>query len=237
MIAPPPWQLTGDGFIWLFRFSRAFVEREGFMADWQRARLASALGAVMLVDYRQTNVGPYRELLFIPGRFRVGGRRMFSISKIYVSTEASVRGGVENWGIPKEMASFARERRGDGSECFSAALDGRVFFSAELAPFGPRFPISSSLVPLTVAQARRGDLLITRSTARGWARLCRARALRVDGAYFPDLSRLRPIAVIAVSGFRMTFPPPEVLRGYLAEGDGGATPASSSTRPAPPPAP
>ncbi|MFN4294944.1 MAG: acetoacetate decarboxylase family protein [Thermoflexales bacterium] len=237
MIPPPPWQLTGDGFIWLFRFPRAFVEREGFMADWQRARLASALGAMMLVDYRETNVGPYRELLFIPGRFSIGGRRLFSISKIYVSTEASVRGGIENWGIPKEMASFARERRSDGSESFSAALDGRTFFSAELAPFGPRFPISSSLAPLTVAQARRGDLLITRSTAQGRARLCRVRALRVDGACFPDVSRLRPIAVIAVSGFRMTFPPPEVVRGCLAEGDGDATPTSSPTRPVHPPAP
>lgn len=237
MIAPPPWQLTGDGFIWLFRFSRAFVEREGVMASWQRARLASALGAMMLVDYRQTNVGPYRELLFIPGRFSIGGRRTFSISKIYVSTEASVRGGVENWGIPKEIASFTRERRSDGSESFSAARDGRMFFSAELAPFGPRFPISSSLVPLTVAQAQRGDLLITRPTAQGRARLCRVRALRIDGARFPDVSRLRPIAVIAVSGFRMNFPAPEIVQGYFAEDNGGATPTSSPTRPAHPPAP
>jgi hypothetical protein len=216
VIAPPPWQLTGDGFIWLFRFSRTFIERCGFMADWQRLRLAGTLGAMMLVDYRQTNVGPYRELLFMPGRFNFGEQRAFSISKIYVSTEASVRGGIENWGIPKELASFARERRSDGSETFSAALDGRRFFSAELAPFGPRFPISSSLVPLTVAQASHDDLLVTRSTARGSARLCRVRNLQVDGSCFPDVAHVRPIAVIAVSDFHMTFPVPEVVRGYFA---------------------
>ncbi|MCS6849481.1 MAG: acetoacetate decarboxylase family protein [Anaerolineae bacterium] len=217
MIAPPPWQLTGDGFIWLFRFSRTFIERCGFMAEWQRAHLEHALGAMMLVDYRETNVGPYRELLFMPGRFDLGRTRTFSISKIYVSTEASVRGGIENWGIPKELASFARERRGDGSEAFSAALDGQVFFSAELMPFGPRFPISSSLVPLTVAQASHDDLLVTRSTAKGSARLCRVREMRVDGARFPDVARIKPIAVIAVNDFHMTFPVPEVVRGYFAK--------------------
>ncbi|BCX05883.1 MAG: hypothetical protein KatS3mg053_3821 [Candidatus Roseilinea sp.] len=216
-IAPPPWQLTGDGFIWLFRFPRGFVERCGFMAEWQRACLAQTLGAMMLVDYRDTNVGPYRELLFMPGRFNFGGRRAFSISKIYVSTEASVRGGVENWGIPKELASFTRERRSDGSEIFSATLDGRLVFAATLAPYGPRFPISSSLVPLTVAQTLNGDLLITRSTARGAARLCRVRDLRVDGARFPDVTRVRPLTVIAVSSFRMTFPVPEVVQGYFTE--------------------
>lgn len=216
-LAPPPWRLTGDGFIWLFRFSRAFVERCGFLADWQRARLAGALGAMMLVDYRQTDVGPYRELLFIPGRFDLGHRRAFSISKIYVSTEASVRAGIENWGIPKELASFARERRDDGSETFSVACDGRTFFSATLMPFGPRFPISSALVPLTVAQALRDDLLITRPTAQGSARLCRVRKLWADGACFPNLAQVRPLVVVAVRDFRMTFPVPEVTRGYFAQ--------------------
>ncbi|MCS7055796.1 MAG: acetoacetate decarboxylase family protein [Thermoflexales bacterium] len=219
MLAPPPWQLTGDGFIWLFRFSRAFVARCGFMADWQRARLTNTLGAMMLVDYRQTDVGPYRELLFIPGQFALSRRRVFSISKIYVSTAASVRGGVENWGIPKELAAFTRERRSDGSEAFGVACDGQLFFSATLAPFGPRFPISTSWMPLTVAQATRDDLLITRPTARGSARLCRVRSLRVDGARFPDVSRVRPLAVIAVSDFQMTFPEPEVVAGYFASGN------------------
>jgi len=218
MSAPPPWHLVGDGFIWLFRFAPEFVERNGGLADWQRVSLRDRLGAMMLVDYRETNVGPYRELLFIPGRFELGGQRQFSISKIYVSTEASVRGGIENWGIPKELAVFAHDRRGDGAQVFSVTRDGRMIFSSQLAPFGPRFPISSSLVPLTVAQERRGDLLTTRPTARGWARLCRARNVCVDARYFPDVTRVRPLVVLAVSDFRMTFPAPQVMRGYFGQG-------------------
>jgi hypothetical protein len=212
IVAPPPWHLTGDGFIWLFRFPRDFIARNGFLAGWQRARLKSTLGAVMLVDYRETNVGPYRELLFIPGQFDVSGRSLFSISKIYVSTYDSVWNGIENWGIPKELADFAHQTHGDGSETFSASLDDHTFLSATLAPFGPRFPISSALAPLSVAQELRGDLLITHSTAKSSARLCRVRDLRVDAALFPDVSRIKPIAVIAVKDFRMTFPVPEVER-------------------------
>ncbi|BCX05878.1 MAG: hypothetical protein KatS3mg053_3816 [Candidatus Roseilinea sp.] len=135
---------------------------------------------MMLVNYHETSAGPYHELLFIPGRLRLMGRRLFSISKIYVSSEASVRGGIENWGIPKEYAAFVREQHADSSTSYRVLCQGRVLFSATLAPFGPRFPISSALVPLAVAQARNGDLLITRPTARGAARLCRVREIWAD---------------------------------------------------------
>ena len=124
-IAPPPWHLTGDAYIWLFKFPRGFVERNGFLADWQRAALGATLGAVVLIDYRESDVDPYRELLFIPGRMKVAGRGVFSISKIYVSSPDSVANGIENWGIPKQLANFERTTGADGSERFSAALDGR----------------------------------------------------------------------------------------------------------------
>lgn len=205
-IAPPPWSLTGDGIIWLFKFPRVFVERNGFMADWQRNTLRWTLGAVMLVDYANTDVGPYFELLFIPGVFTVAGARLFSISKIYVSTAASVWNGIENWGIPKEQAEFVRERHAGGSDTVRVALSGREFFSAHVAPVGPRLPVSSSIVPLRVAQRLRGQTLITQPVAHGHASLCRVRQLQVDGALFPDVSQLKPLAVVAVRNFKMTFP-------------------------------
>lgn len=34
-VAPAPWSLTGDGFIWLFKFPRDFIKRNGFMAGWR----------------------------------------------------------------------------------------------------------------------------------------------------------------------------------------------------------
>jgi acetoacetate decarboxylase len=60
----------------------------------------------MLVDYEQSPVGPYQELLFIPGRFQFGRRRYYMVTQIYVSTQVSVENGQENWGIPKQLAQF-----------------------------------------------------------------------------------------------------------------------------------
>jgi hypothetical protein len=215
--APAPWRLAGDGYIWIFRFPRAFVEREGFLSDWQSEALVSTLGAVMLIDYLESDVGPYRELLFIPGRVNVAGRGMFTISKIYVSTAESVVNGLDNWGIPKQLAAFDRASEGDGSERFGVNLEGREIFTARLAPFGPRFPFVSALLPLAVGQERRGDLLITRPKAVGTGRLCRARDVHAAAAYFPDIARMKPIAVIAVRDFRMTFPVPQIVPGFFGQ--------------------
>jgi hypothetical protein len=199
----------------LFRFPREFVLREGFLADWQRTTLCAALGAVMLIDYQQSDVGPYRELLFMPGRMKLGGRTLFSISKIYVSTPESVVNGIENWGIPKQLADFERVPLGEGGECFRVAIEGRECFSAQLESFGPRFPLSTALIPIAIGQERRGDLVVTRPIVKGTGRLCRVRDLRVSGSCFPDVARLKPIAVVAVKDFHMTFPVPGIVQGYF----------------------
>ena len=108
----PPWHLEGSGSILLFRFESDFLERDAFLPEALRSELDGRLGLVMLVDYDESPVGPYWELLFLSGPFQWEGRRSFSISRIYVSTEASAVNGRENWGIPKEVADFEVDRRG-----------------------------------------------------------------------------------------------------------------------------
>lgn len=212
-MSAPPWSLTGDGFIWLFRFPRAFVLEHGFLAPWQREALRETLGAVILVRYTQSGVGPYDELLCIPGRFAVAGARHFSISVIYVSTEASVRWGIANWGIPKQQAQFERQQM-HGEVVFSCATTtDEPILSARLRPLGLPFPVASALVPFRIAQRRGEEVLITHPRAVGRARLCTVSRLAVNPAHFPDIARLRPLAVLAVESFRMTFPHPVRLNG------------------------
>ncbi|RZK00390.1 MAG: acetoacetate decarboxylase, partial [Flavobacterium sp.] len=110
-IAPPPWDLTGNGYVFLFHFSKAFVQEQGFLDDYQKDTYKGGLlglGTVMLVDYTTSDVGPYKELLFVPGRFSFNkpADNTWGISKIYVSSYYSVWNGRENWGIPKELAEF-----------------------------------------------------------------------------------------------------------------------------------
>ena len=104
---PPPWRLRGSGWIFLFTFKPWFLRTGGFLPPELEGTdgFEGQLGAVMLVDYRQSPVGPYRELLFLAGRNLRWRHHRFSITRIYVSTEASAVNGRENWAIPKQTAS------------------------------------------------------------------------------------------------------------------------------------
>ncbi|MCD0165179.1 hypothetical protein IHN58_05875, partial [Deinococcus sp. 12RED42] len=81
--AGPPWTLRGAGLVAVF----------------------AGRGVLMLVRYASSPVGPYDELLWAEVRGSPVGRRP-QVTRIVVSTEASVVWGRRNWGIPKELASF-----------------------------------------------------------------------------------------------------------------------------------
>ncbi len=207
LLAPPPWTLTGEGFIFICHFPEAFVRQQGFLAPYQQQGYKGYIGTVMLVDYQTSAVGPYQELLFIPGLVRLADRTAFSIAKIYVSTYNSVWNGIENWGIPKELADFSITRQSDGSTIFAVGLQGVNFFSAQVQPWSFRFPINTNWLPgFQVLQQQDCGVLLTKPTAVGKARLASLRKITVNKAYFPDISQVKPLAVLAVEDFTMTFP-------------------------------
>jgi hypothetical protein len=209
-IVNPPWQLTGSGAILLYRFPTRWVLEHGWLPNRLRGAFAGGVGAVMLVDYTASGVGPYREALFIPGQFRIGGRLRSVITRIVVSTEASVASGRANWGIPKELADFSV-----GGGRFRAGFGGEAFLDAEVTPFGPHLPLDSawSPAPLELAQVYEGRLFVTRPVARGAARLARLGRVSVDPANFPDVSPFRPLLALQATGFTLTFPPAEITEG------------------------
>lgn len=206
-IVPPPWQLTGSGAILIYRFPPAWALGQGWVPEGLRGAFAGGLGAVMLVDYTASGVGPYHEALFIPGQFRLGGRLRSVITRIYVSSQASVDSGRANWGIPKELADFAVAGGG-----FRAGFGGEAFLSAEVEPFGPHLPVDSawSPLPLEVGQLLGGRRFVTRPAGRGAVRLARLRRIWADPAYFPDVSPFRPLLAARATGFALSFPEAEV---------------------------
>lgn len=212
LAAPPPWTLTGNGLVLVAHFPEAFVRQHGFLADYQQAGYRGWLGTVMLVDYQTSGVGPYRELLFIPGLFSLSGKTTFSISKIYVSTQESVDNGIENWGIPKERADFDIVANPDGSTTYRVSQNGTPFFQVRATTGGFSFPVSTKLLPgFRVMQRRRGELLLTAPTATGKGRFATLHGLIIDPVYFPDMSRGTRLATVAVEEFTMRFPVPQVL--------------------------
>ncbi|MGF7214671.1 hypothetical protein GGR92_000811 [Spirosoma lacussanchae] len=221
MNAPPPWTLTGHGLILVAHFPEAFVRRHGFLRPYQQVAYRGWLGTVMLVNYQTSNVGPYAELLFIPGLFRLGHTTSFSITKIYVSTEESVVNGRLNWGIPKERADFAFSEQANGHQQISVSHKGQPFLSVQAKTWGPRFRISTAFMPgFRVVQASltraseptTSGLLLTKPRASGSARLATLTDVTIDSTFFPDLSAIKPILTLSVENFRMQFPHPRQIQ-------------------------
>lgn len=207
--APAPWDLTGNGYIFLYKFSESFVHTQGFIPPFLQGAYRGGFGAVMLVDYHTSGVGAYRELLFIPGVFEVNGKNYYSITKIYVSTMASVVNGQENWGIPKEVADFDIQRIDDSSERIRVSTNGSTFFDATLTTEKiVRLPVNIGWLPikLTLVQQEKNQLLLTTPGGKGTAQLASVARLNVEGEYFPDLSHLKPLITTRLTNFNLVFP-------------------------------
>lgn len=206
-IALPPWQLAGSGYILLYHFTKSFIAEHGFLAGFQKEKFESGWGAVMLVDYQTSPVGPYHELLFIPGLFSFNKKKVFSISKIYVSTQSSVVNGIENWGIPKEHADFHWGGK-QISEHIDILKDGVSFFQADFIRRRFCFPISTTILPLTIFQAHNERLMLTKPKSSGMAYLTKLQNMKVNSKFFPDLTKVKPLLVLRVDNFKMEFPVP-----------------------------
>lgn len=206
---PAPWNLTGAGYILLFRFTKDFCLERGFMPPLLKGSFLGGLGTVMYVDYRTSDVGPYQELLFIPGRFAFSGKNYRSITKIYVSSRESVDGGRANWGIPKELASFEKTGEGKGVEKIRVHADGSLVAELLFKACSTGFPVTTAIVPQrlrTLAHPGDGGALLTTVGSRGAIAPARLLQCRTDSAYFPPIEEVRPLITVHVPRFSMVFP-------------------------------
>lgn len=194
----------------------------------------------MLVDYSSSPVGPYQELLFIPGQF--GGeeekekKKLFqSITRILVSSEASTEQGRKHWGIPKETANF-RWEKGIGKDRIQVVMEmkGRdnnnnnekIILDTEIAHGGISFPISTALLPLRLKQRMLTDdernntssFAITLPKGSGWGKLARVKRLQVlDSKLFPNLDGIHPLLALKVNPFTIHFPIPSIITSHSLE--------------------
>jgi hypothetical protein len=207
---PAPWSLRGHGWIVLLHLPARDEARTAFVPTELRRSLRAPVCVLACVDYHEAPCGPYREVLFIPGSMRFGdGRRHLSISRIVVSTWASVVSGRANWGIPKDRADIAFERGADGDRVVvsDAGRESCVLEFSE--PTAPRLPLRTRWLPnswQTLAQRYRGQTYYYRPEATGSVRPCFLRSWRCDAARFPDLARATVLTALRVEDFAMTFP-------------------------------
>lgn len=205
-IIPAPWQLKGAGYIVIFRFAPNRVIKEGWAPPQLAGQFKGGLTTVMLVDYQESTAGPYRELLFIPGRFDRSEGSPYTITKIYVSTTVSVLSGRANWGIPKELARFDWQDIGNRSELITIKKDDSPVLTIQLRSGRFSFPVTTRLLPLPLAQDMDGRLYRTSFSGHGTGRLAKIERLSVEQNLFPDFSSGTPCIAIRVDDFRLRFP-------------------------------
>ncbi len=203
---PAPWNLQGKGYILLYKFNHTFIEKHGNVPDFLKGHYAGGLGSVMLVDYLQSDAGPYGELLFIPGKFDFKGRKRDTISKIYVSSQESVVNGRANWGIPKEQAEFNFEKLNSREELIRVNCVGNAVAEFVIGSGGLPFPVSTKLLPFPLVQLHEGKYFYTSFSGNGIARLAKVEDVKINSDLFPDISLCKPIAAIRVEPFTITFP-------------------------------
>ncbi|KAH8881483.1 hypothetical protein GQ53DRAFT_511554 [Thozetella sp. PMI_491] len=133
--APPPWTCKAtvyNVYFWTSKHvaanfpAKAYSPLEG-QSDFASAEFGKPIGgltSLQLIRYTETPVGPYDELLLVPGKFlypvesKDGKREVkkgLKLTRIYVSTKETCWNGRKNWNIPKHLAKFDWEDHPDGS--------------------------------------------------------------------------------------------------------------------------
>lgn len=206
-IVPPPWRLSGSATIAIYRFSESYVYERVALPPSLSGMFVGGFGAIMLVDYATSPVGPYRELLFSPGQFAYGRKKAHSITHIYVSTEASVVNGRTNWGLPKELADFSIQARNDVHQ-WRVSQNGQTLLDFTYRPGRLTLPLPGWLYRPRLMQFWQGERYLTRIRAGGRLQLSEVEEPKTGGA-FPNIGHARPVGVVHLPHFKLTFPPPQ----------------------------
>ncbi|KAJ7579228.1 hypothetical protein C8J56DRAFT_339912 [Mycena floridula] len=162
---PAPWTLKGRA--WAFAvppLSKSASFPAGWSAPWQADAMAQGgefiggPGLVQIFSYAESPVGPYDELIYLPGKWKYAdGSKGFRITRIYVSSKSSMYNGRKNWNIPKQFASFDYHETDAGVWSLSVTTPGSEtpFFKVTVHPIpllsAISFPFKSSILGSFIA--------------------------------------------------------------------------------------
>ena len=198
----------------MYRFREDFIRDSCFLPEEWKILKWSGLGYVMLFDYQDSPVGPFHELMIIPGKANLGGSRLRTISKTYVDSVDRLFDGRSNWGIQGDLTDFqwTHKHRRHLIQMGSFA----PWLEIRLESGGIPFPVNSFLLPVHLHQEIDGQIFKFSLSVKGRGRFGLIKDIKVDPMYFPELNLLEPLAAIYIDRLRMTFPVAETksVPGY-----------------------
>ena len=207
--AKAPWRLGGDAYVVDLKMPEEVLDRECFVPETLKGHRLGTMSRMIYVDYKDSPVGPYKELLFNPPKFRFGKRRCRTISRIFVSTPESVVNGVENWGLPKTFAEFESWTLDNGWDYVTVSSEGAVFAELTFSSVRFGFPFSDRWLPArfrTMAQPHEGRTFLYAPITSATMKAGRLRQSRFDSKMFPDISKGRIVYCVRLEDFRMWIP-------------------------------
>lgn len=204
-IVSAPWQLKGEGIILMYSSFKSHINKTNFFLPQSlQSRFYGGLGYVMLVNYTESPVGPYKELLVIPGKFKTPYGSKQTISKIYVDSKASLNNGRANWGIPKELAQFDWDKSKNQAH-ISVKKGSKDFFKITVKNKPVKFPLTTSILPIRLYQELNDTTYQVNPSGRGIGQLANAFIDDINPEFFPDIRGAKCLA-ISVNPFWMKFP-------------------------------
>ena len=194
-----PWHLAGQMYLSLWLVPARELPP---VADGTRPVTVAGRGAVgaAWVVYENDSVLHYNELLRAV-LVRDGRRPRVCVTDIWVDSAASMAGGRQLWGIPKEMADFDIDRTAGVRA--GASTDKGVLATASFEP-GRRLP---GRWPLTyrVTQTLDGTLKTSSVRSRSAVRTARARWSAQEDGPLGELGRRTPLLSLALDDFTIRF--------------------------------
>jgi NADPH2:quinone reductase len=214
MRAKAPWRLGGDAYMVDLKMPEEVLDQECFVPEILKGRRFGTSSRMIYVDYKDSPVGPYKELLFNPPKFRFDNRSCRTISKIFVSTPESVVNGRDNWGIPKTLAEFESRTLENGWEQITVSSEGVVF--AELTFSSVRFGMhySDRWFPArfrTMAQPYQGRFYCYAPVTSTMMKMGRLRESKIDSKMFPAITKGKVTLCVRLENFRMWIPAATVV--------------------------
>lgn len=206
--AAAPWLLRGDAFLVLTASTTEQNLADASINPSLRGVYNNLFNALVLADYRESPVGPFRELLYIPGRFRFGvDEERLCISRSYASSEVARVNRREHWGVPSALAPITRTAPRSDREEFRVGDDGFASFAFET--FGPDLPLNGKVIPRAFrafAQLEGDRTFLYTLAITGTMRAARFEPLGFDVTRFPDMSQREMVLAIKISDFLVEFP-------------------------------